>query len=75
MACAPLGSYAESEPSNTWPIIELRTSLRITTYGRQYLQCVEAHLIYLHVARPDAPDGARLAPLALLSSLPLSPLH
>jgi hypothetical protein len=32
-------------------------------------------LIYLHLARPDAPDGARRAPLALLSSLPNSPLH
>ena len=30
---------------------------------------------YLHLARPDAPDGARRAPLALLSSLPNSPLH
>lgn len=30
---------------------------------------------YLHLARPDAPDGARRAPLALLSSLPQSPLH
>jgi hypothetical protein len=29
----------------------------------------------LHLARPDAPDGARRAPLALLSSLPNSPLH
>ncbi len=30
---------------------------------------------YLHLARPDAPDGARRAPLALLSSLPSPPLH
>jgi len=30
---------------------------------------------YLHLARPDAPDGVRRAPLALLSSLPVSPLH
>jgi integrase/recombinase XerD len=30
---------------------------------------------YLHLARPDAPDGARRAPLALLSSLPALPLH
>ncbi len=30
---------------------------------------------YLHLARPDAPDGARRAPLALLSGLPASPLH
>jgi integrase/recombinase XerD len=30
---------------------------------------------YLHLARPDAPDGARRAPLALLSGLPISPLH
>jgi integrase len=28
---------------------------------------------YLHLARPDAPDGARRAPLTLLSNLP--PLH
>jgi integrase/recombinase XerD len=30
---------------------------------------------YLHLARPDAPDGIRRAPLALLSSLPAPPLH
>lgn len=30
---------------------------------------------YLHLARPDAPDGARRAPLALLSGLPVAPLH
>jgi integrase len=30
---------------------------------------------YLHLARPDAPDGIRRIPLALLSSLPASPLH
>lgn len=30
---------------------------------------------YLHVARPDAPDGARRAPLALLASLPTPPAH
>lgn len=30
---------------------------------------------YLHLARPDAPDGARRSPLALLSSLPAPPLH
>jgi site-specific recombinase XerD len=30
---------------------------------------------YLHLARPDAPDGARSSPLALLSSLPAPPLH
>jgi site-specific recombinase XerD len=30
---------------------------------------------YLHLARPDAPDGARRAPLALLSALPAPPLH
>jgi integrase len=30
---------------------------------------------YLHLARPDAPDGARRVPLALLSSLPSPPLH
>lgn len=30
---------------------------------------------YLHLARPDAPDGVRRAPLALLSSLPQSKLH
>ncbi len=30
---------------------------------------------YLHLARPDAPDGARRTPLALLSSLPEPPLH
>jgi site-specific recombinase XerD len=30
---------------------------------------------YLHLARPDAPDGARRAPLALLSSLPTPSLH
>lgn len=30
---------------------------------------------YLHLARPDAPDGARRAPLALLSSLSAPPLH
>lgn len=30
---------------------------------------------YLHLARPDAPEGARRAPLALLSRLPVSPLH
>jgi integrase/recombinase XerD len=30
---------------------------------------------YLHLARPDAPDGARSSPLALLSSLPGARLH
>lgn len=30
---------------------------------------------YLHLARPDAPDGARRAPLALLSGLPTVPAH
>jgi site-specific recombinase XerD len=30
---------------------------------------------YLHLARPDAPDGIRRIPLALLSSLPASPLY
>ena len=30
---------------------------------------------YLHLARPEAPDGIRRAPLALLSNLPQSPLH
>ena len=30
---------------------------------------------YLHLARPDAPDGIRRIPLALLSSLPASPPH
>jgi len=30
---------------------------------------------YLHLARPDAPDGARRTPLALLSNLPPPPLH
>ncbi len=30
---------------------------------------------YLHLARPDAPDGARSSPLALLSSLPPATLH
>ncbi len=30
---------------------------------------------YLHLARPDAPDGARRAPLALLASLPAPSLH
>jgi site-specific recombinase XerD len=28
---------------------------------------------YLHLARPDAPEGARRAPLALLSALPQPP--
>ena len=28
---------------------------------------------YLHLARPDAPDGARQAPLSLLSALPQPP--
>ena len=30
---------------------------------------------YLHLVRPDTPDGARRSPLALLASLPASPLH
>ncbi|MFN7571086.1 MAG: tyrosine-type recombinase/integrase [Betaproteobacteria bacterium] len=30
---------------------------------------------YLHLARPDAPDGARCMPLALLSGLPRPNLH
>jgi len=30
---------------------------------------------YLHLARPDAPDGARREPLALLGALPATPLH
>jgi integrase len=30
---------------------------------------------YLHLARPDAPDGARRTPLGLLSALPAPPLH
>jgi integrase len=30
---------------------------------------------YLHLARPDAPDGARRAPLQLLAGLPTPPLH
>lgn len=30
---------------------------------------------YLHLARPDAPDGVRRTPLALLSNLPESSLH
>jgi integrase/recombinase XerD len=33
---------------------------------------------YLHLARPDAPDGARREPLALLSALPMlttAPMH
>jgi hypothetical protein len=30
---------------------------------------------YLHLARPDAPDGARRTPLQLLSGLPTPPLH
>lgn len=30
---------------------------------------------YLHLARPDAPDGARRSPLALLAGLPTAPLH
>lgn len=30
---------------------------------------------YLHLARPDTPDGARRTPLALLSSLPAAALH
>ncbi len=30
---------------------------------------------YLHLARPDAPDGARRVPLALLSALPTPKLH
>jgi integrase/recombinase XerD len=30
---------------------------------------------YLHLARPDAPDGARRTPLALLSGLPAPHLH
>jgi integrase len=30
---------------------------------------------YLHLARPDAPDGARRTPLTLLSNLPAPPLH
>ena len=30
---------------------------------------------YLHLARPDAPDGVRRAPLALLTSLPAPRLH
>lgn len=31
--------------------------------------------LYLHLARPDAPDGVRRTPLALLSNLPESPRH
>ncbi len=30
---------------------------------------------YLHLARPDVPDGARREPLALLAALPKTPLH
>ena len=30
---------------------------------------------YLHLARPDAPDGARRDPLALLAALPCMPTH
>mgnify|MGYP003444486002 FL=1 len=36
---------------------------------------VSTTLRYLHLARPDAPDGARRDPLALLSALPRMPAH
>ena len=36
---------------------------------------VSTTMRYLHLARPDAPDGARRDPLALLSALPRMPAH
>jgi site-specific recombinase XerD len=36
---------------------------------------VSTSMRYLHLARPDAPDGARRDPLALLSALPKMPTH
>ena len=36
---------------------------------------VSTTMRYLHLARPDAPDGARREPLALLGALPARPTH